>query len=45
VTAANPAEGTVSLNADGTLAFTPALNFTASYSISDGAGGARPRAA
>ena len=45
VTAAsvNPAEGTVSLNADGTLAFTPALNFTGpaviSYSISDGAGG------
>ncbi|MHA3775299.1 Ig-like domain-containing protein [Verrucomicrobiota bacterium sgz303538] len=37
-------QGTVTINADGTLAFTPALNFngtaTISYTISDGKGGA-----
>ena len=43
-TLANPALGSVSINPDGTLAFTPALNVvgpvTINYTISDGHGGA-----
>ena len=42
-TLANPALGTVSINADGTLAFTPATNISGAvlinYTISDGNGG------
>nr|ALV86468.1 adhesin [uncultured bacterium 19] len=43
VTAASSPNGTVAINADGTLSFTPAANFsgpaTISYTVSDGNGG------
>ncbi len=43
-TLANPAQGTVSVNPDGTLAFTPAANFTGqvliSYTVTDPSGAA-----